>query len=297
MPSISATTPTPCPCCGGCVVTTVSCGLRGGVATLCGFSEFLTTPSSPPKKYRNIKPEGKPYICYYGNSSCTGTLDTVDSYDLDGADELIYNASTCEVNTGHYTHYVNSDHPSTCGYSTSGTATVEVEGVFSIGAASETTANSVITRTLTTCEVVFDNGATCNAAGFDYYHIYGSQKQTLSIEDTESDALSRLLAGPGGTWSSYSGGPCVAGYEIRTSGFSFHYNEARWRAQATGLTPGTNYTTYIQYWRRPYGTGSYTLFQTVIVYGTADGTGLLSIDGDVPNDKGYETYAAAGSCP
>jgi hypothetical protein len=128
---------------------------------------------------------------------------------------------------------------------------------------------------------------------------------TLSEEDTEADAIARLLApqpwsGIGGTpVGSGIGGTCVdssccqAHYYDRTPGFGFAYREAQWRVNLSGVTPGKVCAT-VTYFRREagaigapwqvYGAGG------VQVIVGAGGTGT-SAWVDVPNDLGWETYA------
>ena len=135
----------------------------------------------------------------------------------------------------------------------------------------------------------------------------GQVTATLSSEDSESNAITRLLAGAGGTWGSWTnsgatgctGTPpscCLAKYESRTTLFTFDYYEAEARVTATGLTPSTSYSARIELYRRAYGSGSYVWYQTVLVSGTSDGSGNLTTSAaTVTNTKGYETYAHASS--
>jgi len=54
----------------------------------------------------------------------------------------------------------------------------------------------------------------------------------------------------------------------------------------------------VNIYRRLYGVGSYSLFETLEISGTTDSLGNLDLGlFDVPNEEGYESYAAAGVCP
>lgn len=120
---------------------------------------------------------------------------------------------------------------------------------------------------------------------------------TLSDEDTEEDAIDRLLAAA--AWSEWATATtpetaCLAEWEERTSGFEFEYYEGEWRVVRSSLTPSTTYWVRITYFRRPYGSGAYELFAYEVKSGTSDGSGELTIEGTVPNEQGFQTYAGGG---
>ena len=123
----------------------------------------------------------------------------------------------------------------------------------------------------------------------------------LQSEDTDEDAIDRLLASPGGAWSAWkpigdgTGGTCIqlvccrAAWEIRTYR-NFEYKESQWRATIAGLTPGTEVDIFIGVYRRAYGVGTYALFQTIQETKTANMDGEATANGDVPNAEGFETF-------
>lgn len=291
MASISSTTPTTCLCCGTAEAATLKCRYRGGTGTLIGCSEF-TSPSSPPKKYRRITNSGSATSKYWSNSSCSGA-------------EIGGDTVTCN-----YSGWGQYD--KTTGTLTQGGSTVCNGGTMSTGqTCTGTHADACDSYWLNTPTVLsrLSTGACCNAGG----GLYGKEtadtlQQTLSDEDLESDAIARLLAGGGGTWSSWTtvgdgtGGTCVATtccraqYEQRTTLFTFAYNEAQFRVELGGLTPSTLYYTHVEIYRRVQGSGgSFTHYSTIILSATTDGSGNFSVDGDVPNDEGYESYAASAT--
>lgn len=301
----TATTATACGCCGTLDAANLECRTRGGTAVLCGISEF-TGASTPPKKYRQNDLTGQTYLCYYPNfPSCTGNVLTVDSYAFTTTSTpVVYNSGNCNLTLGTYKHYVQSSGTLNCAFAAIGSEITESWSTGSGGNAVENGSGFVITRTPTTRTTDYD-GTTClNGGSFPGLLFFGQEVQTLSVEDTNQDAINRLLAGAGGTWGSWltpgSGGCtgipppcCLARWEERTSDFDFIYQEAEYRVTASGLTPSTAYGARVEIYRSVFGANSYSLFQTLIVNGTTDGSGNFSEDGAVPNEEGFESYAAA----
>lgn len=123
----------------------------------------------------------------------------------------------------------------------------------------------------------------------------------LQNEDTDENAITRLLASPAGAWADWkptgdgTGGTCIqqvccrSAWEIRTYR-TFEYKEAQWRATVAGLTPGTEVDIFIGVYRRAYGVGTYELFQTIQETRTANMSGIATATGDVPNAEGFETF-------
>lgn len=141
----------------------------------------------------------------------------------------------------------------------------------------------------------------------------GSQRwEDLQQEDTDEDALARLMAGPAGWWSDWqlvhdgTGDTCEnpeccrAAWQIRTYR-TFVYREAEWRATIEGLNPGDPVTIKIKVWRKPYGTGTWALFEELEYDVTASGPAVppnsatAEASGVVSNAEGYETYVTCSS--
>lgn len=132
--------------------------------------------------------------------------------------------------------------------------------------------------------------------------------EQLQSEDTDEDALARLLASPAGAWSAWqvvadgTNGTCInpaccrAAWEIRTDQ-TFVYREAEWRATIEGLVPGTHVTIKITVYRKAYGPGPYAELQVEEYDETADGDGKAIATGTVLNDEGFETYVACTYTP
>ncbi len=284
--TLTATTPGECACCGIGGVD-LSCRTRGGTASLVGCAEY-TTPSSPPKRYRRSAMSGATDTNYYtfSDSAC----------------------ATPPSNTTHCTYTAFTQYSVTTGLPTDG-------GSIDCGSGPGPGGNQCIACPADTCMHIYvcapttiqrmTTGNCCfDGGGSNVYFkkISDTLTWTLSDEDTEDDAIDRLLAGAGGTWSAWApvgdgtGGTCVgylccqANYQQRT-GFSFGYHEAQFKADMTLLIPSTNYIlTLIQY-RRLYGSVDPWVQLVVDEYPfTTDGSGNAQVTGDVLNLVGYETY-------
>lgn len=273
-----------CPCCDvPCITGVMSCETRGGLAELCGHSEY-TAASSPPKKYRTLTLTGSLSWCYYfavggtcGPTSAGGFTITYDG-------TCVYNSSTCAFTDGSIHHILGLN--ASC--SPDGTDTLTTGcGITGVPGSPGPELDEVLTPTEWT---LTGNGHCDNTL---IRKASGSASARLTNEDTESNAIDRLLAVS--PWAGSAG--CGASWEERTSGFSFHYLEGKWTVTASGLTPGKRYSTNIEFWRRTYGSGSYALYITDSVAETADGAGNIAFTGDVPNERGFETYATVSACP
>lgn len=291
--SITATTTTPCPCCGTCEPATLQCRVRSGTVTICGHSEY-TSPSTPPRKYLTQTASGGEYWCGRSGGGCTGSYTNQSKNVYAGT--FVYNASTCAT--------TNTQTKKFYGDGAAGSCTGDAPTLYSTDAMAANWAPGFIdagpTLTTTPTNKTWDFSGVC-AYGASFN---GTAASDLTDEDVESAAISRFNAANAfGSWTNSGAGGCtgtppsccLAKYESRTSGFSFAYAEAEARVTATGLTPSTLYTAKIELYRRTYGSGTYVLYQTVETTGTSDGGGNLTTGAiTVTNTKGYETYAYAG---
>jgi hypothetical protein len=300
MPSITATTTARCPCCS--LTNTLQCRTKSGTAEICGHSEFPNATggvSTPPKKYRTKTASGTMEDCAYTIAGCSGSPAAGAKYVYSGT--CTYDSSTCgTTNTLNYKEYNDAACPAT-------TLTTDAAQACSWGDTTDPASASCL-MDITVSKTRVDRAGTndcCEVSPGVYTTRTGSMYWELSTEDTETDAITRF--GNTYSWGSWitsgatgcTGTPpicCLAKYESRTSGFTFAYAEAEARVTATGLTPSTNYTAKIELYRRTYGSGSYTWYQTATVTGTSDGAGNLTTAAvTVTNTKGYETYAASSS--
>ena len=277
----TATTATACGCCGTLEAATLQCRTRGGTAVLCGYEEFAS-PSTPPKKYRRVDRSGGYFFQGYTSASCTTTDPLTIECDYYGFCE--YNENTCIENAQGFVD---------CGL---GPVAQCTNALGSDGGRTEVV--TATTRSWTPTGNCFFNGT----AWGRYTSL--TALIALSVEDTNEDAITRLLAGAGGTWGSWltpgasgcAGTPppcCLARWEERTSDFDFVYVESEYRVTASGLLPSTGYSARVEIYRSVFGANTFSLFQTLIVSGTTDGSGNFSEDGAVPNEEGFESYAAA----
>lgn len=285
--TIKSTTPGPCACCGIGGVT-MFCRTRGGTASLVGCSEFVS-PSTPPKKYRLSQQSGSTQTNYYtpSDSSCSTPPSGNTNCSYSGSTQ--YNAMTgVPTDSGG----VN------CG-----------SGLIPGGSQCISCPASSCIHTFSCSPTTIErqvNGNCCfdTSSGVYIKKSGDSLTWTLSDEDTDDDAVARLLAGGGGTWSGYtqtgdgSSGTCVpasccrANYQQRT-GFSFGYQESQFKLVMTLLDPSTNYVVNVEVYRRLSGSSDPWALLLVSPFGfTSDGSGNFTItDQDVPNLEGYETFA------
>lgn len=116
----------------------------------------------------------------------------------------------------------------------------------------------------------------------------------LSDLDTATDAIARLLAGSGGTWSAWAvpadGTFCTSEWGVNDIPGGFTYQEAQFRYGATGLMPSTSYTLTLDVYQSVHGAGLFTMIGTISSSFTTDGSGNATITGDVPIAQGYDTY-------
>lgn len=309
MATHTSTTADPCPCCISCVIGALSCRTRFGTATLCGEPEF-TSPSSPAKFYRRTSVTNFAHY-FIGDLSCGGCLVGEILFKGTGVSQL--SSTTCDYTSKITAEFSDPNDPCGTGYVASAPNKINF-GDFVNAFPGSVNVQLCVLYNSPTQAVAFtkpSNGPGCDtlpscvpagSSGFARAYTSDQITGTLQDEDTEADAIARLGSG---SWSAYQtpGVSCVnppcckAAWQLRTTGKVFTYIEAQWRITQTGLIPGHNYKVPMQYWRRTFGVGSYTLFQSFMASGTADSGGLLDISGTVPNSRGFETYAAEGSCP
>ncbi len=289
----TVTSGTPCSCCAppsGCLSDGFQCRDRGGDASLCGFDEFADV-STPPKKYRTKSLTGVLFTCNYSGTLCTPPHTITIRDDFNGV-VCSYDAATCATSMNQDATRFLDSFPAACPLTSGGAS-------FPYGfdcSAPFPFAADIATRIQTATQETVTGSGGCGIRGSDSVKASGSVTLNLTDEDTADDAIARLLAGPGGTWSAWGVGSCVASYEDRT-GFSFHYTEAQWRIFKTGLLPNAAYSAVIEIWRAPWGTPDFVLFQTIDASGTSDPDGNLDMEGDVPLELGFDTYALQGACP
>lgn len=292
----SVTTTNICKCCGDCITATLKCATRGATLTLVGYPEFVV--STPPRMYRHkafsstlINCDGPPHT----PPTCA-SVSGVGRSDVGGFCQV--NATT-GVESNNTTSNIKNVITISCvdpGIGASGgtiaCSTVPVGKDIALSSALDPTILTATTLRGVSRSDCYPAGGTSGNdrkwIGGGFYNI------DLSDEDLESDAIVRFQGS-----TSYSGfavctapSCCTAKYEQRTTSITFGYADAQWRVFQTSLTAGQLYYAHVPIYRRPYGTSpTWTLYQTLVTSGTTSVTGVLSIDGQVPNDVGFESYA------
>jgi hypothetical protein len=293
-----------CACCHTQIACTGMEGrIRGGTGTLCGHSEY-SSPSTPAKKYR-VQTYNEDFIsCIaYTSPNCGGTL--VSNRDRMTGATSTYSATDCSKTQANTARTINGQNGrgTTCPQATAASSTTDHPGYQDLDYSTGINFSGFVRSIDLPAQIEWEPSGSCFISGNGLTISSGTKSVALSVEDTEANAITRLLAGAGGTWSAWlaSGGVGCTGtpptcllarWEQRTSGFTFVYQEAEYRLQYTGLTPSQGYAVEVKYYRRVFGSGSYTLYYSEFQIGAADGSGNLTLTGTVPNDVGYETYAS-----
>lgn len=288
--TLTATTPSPCACCGiGNVV--MSCRTRGGTASMCGYPEFVS-PSTPPAYYLTLSQGGSYTDVRYSDFACAVPNGSTITCTWSGA--CNYDSLTC-VNDNAGIQNCGGVNVANCG------------NLGSSFGGSGCGGDSTCTQTRHEAFVSGSCHPVSDGNGNSGKYSSANQFAQLSNADTEDNAIARLLAGPGGVWSAYtpmgdgSGGTCVptacclAAYQQRT-GASFSYQESQFKLVLSALDPSTAYVVNVEIYRRLQGSSDPWELLLVSAFGfTSDGSGNYTItDQDVPNLEGYETYAC---CP
>lgn len=138
----------------------------------------------------------------------------------------------------------------------------------------------------------------CQGGG-PYQKAEGDVTETLSLEDSEEDAMARASAAL--EWNAV--GPCsshttyITGRGEVLGPYGFGYRKAQVRAQLSGLVVGHNYTVTFRVWRRVFDAGSaYAAFQLISININATAASMFTEWQDVPVQHGYETRVMSCSC-
>ena len=238
-------------CGGGCagVCPGIQSRGRGGLAQLIGFGEFGAA-SVPPRLYRRWTGSGGYSAKLYAGSGETTCAEGVFLRDE-------------SVNYSGVNQY-----DKTSGALTSGLmATVNDGAPSPVLSATQNAYNAEgCNFSLTTSRTERAHGPRGNCcfepSADDVWRkvLSASQRDVLSEEDTEPDAIDRLRASPGGAWSAWSGDPLASGsavaYWQRREGAAtaFAYREAEIRvAMGSDAPPGSARTPVVAVRRAPYG--------------------------------------------
>lgn len=301
MPSASSTTSANCGCCheppSPCLslgTALLECRTRGGTGTLIGWLENAGFGSTPPRMYRNMQVRGSVCQIQFTNSNCSSASQGTSGHNANL--NCQYDKVTgALVNSG--ADLVQSNAAPATGCSTTVSTVTTCPGSLSSFAAHP--AFTYVNNATQTEEN--GTGACAPITGANPFGIAtGTYGFYLSDEDLEADAISRLLAGAGGTWTAWftAGGAsclgahpvcCIASYEQRTTLTTFAYQPSQFRVTLTGLTASTAYHISVDILRSPRGAGTYTKIATHVYAFTTDGSGHYQFSDDIPLKVGYDT--------
>jgi hypothetical protein len=258
--------------------------LRSGTASLVGYAEFAS-PSTPAKKYRTITASGtQSQNRYLAGSSC-------------GIPEGI------PVSSGFLSGNINYDVATGAPSGTmTYTGTVGVIGTTDVSSMTTLPAPSVgeytVNNTPTTSTATINSG--CFATSIEFQYTELSFKTELTNEDTDVNAITRWRAATSfGSWGSATFPAASAAYNARTTGFTFTYEEAEFRATYTGLPAAWLFKAKVRVVRVNQATSAVSTVSTLVFNVTTDGSGgatftvsvipLGNSSGAVVYDPGY-TY-------
>lgn len=292
MPSISATTTSPCECCAGSLPTecrnegdtltlstTPLCSTRTGTATLVGHSEF-TSPSSPPKKYLVKTASGQSRACEWNSPGCTGTQSGADRTEFSGT-------CTYDAGTGLPTNTLNA-----AIYSQTGAIGCPGSPTFSSNSSLacdfEWTPAAAWTENKTATSYSQTNNGSCNITGGGKYRQgVAGDTRTLALTSEDTEASARARSTPT-AWSAYGGCAdgvpcCEASTTARGAGvFSFDYTEAKLRITVGGMVAGAAFEIRVSVYSRNLTTLVEAPYSVLTDSATADGSGAATLDFDLP---------------
>ncbi len=279
------------------------CRTRGGTATLCGISEYVT-PSTPPKKYRTQTAAGDQTSCAQWSANPPPPCAPPNYYRVNDnySGAYNYNATTCaQSNNGLRTRTETTAFPNPpVGCSTAAPCPLFV-GTAVLNVVWAPISSGVFLYTVTPTQQAWQY-AGCGIVGIPSDNItrLGLVTSTLSNEDQESDAITRLLAGTAwSAWGTVGGGCvnpacCLSSWEARVAGFSFVYQESEFEVSLGGgvLLPDTTYCVGVDVYVSTYGSGVWVLQSTRNYFTDSDGAGNLLFSDAVPSARGASYYVA-----
>jgi hypothetical protein len=287
----------------------IECSTRGGTCTLCGWSEYGWTEAAghSAKKYLTRTLAGS--LAYADNDDPFASPDVKWSGTISysGSSTWTPSATTplCSLTSRGTVTRTRTRDCSSCGACTMDNSVLDADEVGAFCGHED----DVIT--LTSKSRPHDGGTVqigtfgSSLPFFSHDASGGTLTETLSAEDTESDAIDRMRTV--NDWSSYavcrdsthtSDYCCTASWQARSGlVFDFIYNEAKYRLTKTGLPPATTMTLTLEFWRKPYGAdpSEYVLFSTDTQSAATASDGSIVIDGDMPIERGYDTSLKVAS--
>lgn len=256
---------------------------REAAISLQGFDEYVA--SSPPRRFLVETYSGVIGFRFYGsgNTDCSGgspSCNVVDTW----SGVRTFDPSAGTVSGESSVSRVDTVGPCGNGITTGLTSIIPRYGVEFIDFLTTATSRSMLPDAL--CKN-FILGASRDLT------LGGAPTvaQVLTSEDTEETAVARFQGATSfGPWSHAA---AVARFGERTSGVTFNFTDVEFRVTQRALVPSTAYSVAVDIYRREIGsTDPFELYQTLTVEGTTDAAGVLVVTDTVPNDQGFESYAA-----
>lgn len=294
----------PCTCAG--LIPIVRCRTRDALATLCGFHAFRD-PENPPVAYLENHIVFLSTFCVYFE----GCVDAAANGHRTISGVARYDPASCVV-TG--TRYLGRFDHSPCG---SVPSVVMHDGPVTRLPVDENT--HTVSDETSTRRSISPRPPCYHYSASEWVTVSGGGTEELQKPDTEQQALYRATNGL--KWSDWAVLPslpgCSALWELRagTEDYDFAVREAEYQLefpaltvteQATDpitgeplwITPGVPLTTTrqltaqvevrVDILRRPWNGGLWALYKTE-TFGPMTITGTQTLEGVVPNDRGYET--------
>ena len=260
---------------------------RGGTASLIGFSEYGTA-STPAKKYLVQTYTSDRARCSR-NTNCAGSIQ--------GSDSFIGNeVCTYNVTTGALTSTGSTVNRQTFGSCPATSITSTVAAICSRTGLDAGYSGAFWNYTTQTQTSLITAAGSCGINESGYYSTpSGGQTLTLTSEDTDATAITRLLA-TSPSWSSWTSATlpgAACSHTARTTGFSFTYGEAELKVNVTGFPAAFVFTLRAQIVRIDTATSELSLVATQDYLTTADGAGAatvtIGVEADEAGPNGY-TY-------
>ena len=285
-------------------VLTQYCQQRGGTAFMIGFYSC----DDPYLNYNDIAWSGTiTYKTYSGyDGSCLGPLVRTDT-------AIISGNQTTNLDTGVTTNNLICTKTWVGGYCQNPIHSSSTAPLPDSPNPLQSTFLNAAVRTCASYSISANGNCIFISYSYDSWQTaVGTWNAAYSNNDSPTHAITRLLAGAGGTWSGWYkigllGTPpcnvaltnnpvnpcCLARWQaLQPYNADITYQECNFKATASGLTSEAYYTQSFNVWRSPYGANTYTLFGTIDTVTMTDALGNLEIDGVVPNLEGYDTYVA-----
>lgn len=247
---------------------------RGGTYTLVGKNEYACHASTPPKKYRRWTVTGSFEQIEYLDEACTNprvlpfiyTYSGSNTWDDDGNETV----GVSQVLTQ------NGVVISTTPISTTISSPCDPDTCF-------------VTNNWASAQVIQTGTGDCCAGMFFPTAQTGIVFLTLTEEDTDQDAIDRMLAaeGPYGPFLACGGFPCgQAKQTVRTSGFSADYIEGQFQVAGSSFPVSTSLNAKLTFRRTNLSTSDVDYF--FLNYpATSDNAGAVDLQINIPVQVGF----------